>query len=120
MRKHRGLVIILVIGLALVGAWYVFAGPPRTQRPLSLTRSAAPSPAEGTTESGQAVPQKAEPPPQPEVTPEERERLLDRTQRLDPKAPPNDNLPSPPGLPLTPGRETKIGPCPSDPKSSVR
>lgn len=103
--------IIIVVVLALVSYCHLLAEPLTSARARAAIRPAEASPAPGTTEGGQVTPEKDRPPPPSEMTPEERERLSRSTQRVDPKATDN-SPPSPPGLPLTPGPETKVAPSP--------
>lgn len=110
----RGFVLMMVLVLSLMGNYHLHAGPRRAERPARFTSPAPPPPAKGITASEQVTRDEGEQLPHPEVTPEESERLLKRTEREDPQA--VDNSPqSPLGLPRVPGRQTKIAPSPNDP-----
>lgn len=102
----RTSVLMISLGLVLMGVIPSLASPAGIERPAPLPSDVR-FLAQETVTSGQLVPDKGELPPGPELTPEERERLLQRTQRVEPNAVDN-HLRNPPGLPLVPGRETKI------------
>src|SRR5262245_31006152 len=119
LTMHRGWLLVMIMPLVLISYCHLSAGARPTAGPSPSTGPAESTPAEGTIATGLVIPEKGEALPHPEVTPEESERLLQGTQRLDPKAVDN-NPPSPPGLPPVPGRETKVAPSPVDPRSTPR
>lgn len=116
---HREPALMIAVVLALGGFSQPLAGPRSPEWPAMSTRSAAPAPAPGTTTGEQVILHSGKLPPHPEVTPEERERLLQRTEREAPQGVDN-NPPSPPGLPLIPGPETPVAPNPHDSRSPAR
>jgi hypothetical protein len=116
---HRESALMIAVMLVLGGCSQLFAGPRSPARPALSTRSAAPAPAPGTTTGEQVILHSGKLPPHPEVTPEESERLLQRTEREDPQGVDN-NPPSPPGLPLIPGPETQVAPNPHDSGAPAR
>ena len=94
---NTGRVLVVVIALLLVNGGEPPAGPLSVQQPAPSALSAAPSQVHGRVTDGQVVPDKGELPPAPELTPEERERLLRGTMRKVPTTPSsNADCPSPP------------------------
>ena len=102
----RGFVILMVAVLvALLGYMLIANVPERVNRPTS-ERTAKPSHTEVVTTSGQVVPDKGPLPPQPELPPEERERLLQGVNKAVPDAPRSDvERPGQPAGPSVPGAQ---------------
>lgn len=75
MNTHT--VLVLVLTSLLVNC---------ARPPVPLTPLAVPSEAQGTVTHEEVVPEKGELPPHPELTQEERERLLQGTEREAPPA----------------------------------
>jgi hypothetical protein len=103
MKKGGFVISMVVVLVALLGYLLLAAVAERVERPTSK-RSARPSHTEEVTPSGQVVPDKGPLPPQPELTPEERERLLQGVNKAVPDAPRSDaERPSQPAGPSVPG-----------------
>ena len=100
----KGFVILTVAVLVALLGYLLLAGVPERVKRLTSNRTAKPSPIEEITPSGQVVPDEGPLPPQPELTPEERERLLQGVNKLVPDAPRSDvERPSQPAGPSVPG-----------------
>jgi hypothetical protein len=72
---------MMLVALALVGYGELFAGPCGNAWVASSTHPAGLTPAQGTMQSGQITPNKGEFPPAPELTPEQREQILQGTRK---------------------------------------
>jgi hypothetical protein len=100
----KGFVVLTGAALvALVGYLLIAALPERVNRSTSK-RTAKPSHTEEVIPTGQVVPDKGPLPPQPQLTPQERERLLQSVNKVVPDAPRSDvERPSQPADPSAPG-----------------
>lgn len=87
---NKGVLPLVVATLLLVPVGQLLARPRSAERLPPSAHRTMPSPAQGTTASGQVIPDKGELPPGPDLTPEERERLLQGTMRAVSEAPRSD------------------------------
>ena len=95
---NTGRVLLVVVTLVLGGCSELPAGPRSVEQLVPTPPSPAPSQAEGITTREQVLRNTGEAEqPAPQLTPEERERLIQGTRREAPSAPNSDsNRPSPP------------------------
>jgi hypothetical protein len=80
MVMYKGAMIMMLVVLALLGYGELFAGPRGNTWVASSRHPEGLTPAQGTMQSGQITPHKGEFPPAPELTPEQREQILQGTR----------------------------------------
>lgn len=94
--------LFITIGAVLMAC----SSSPKPSPPSTTMGSSPLSPA---VDSGRIGPTRGPLHPQPRLTPEEREQLLEGTKIIDPQSA-TKQPPSPPGLPLERGQETGVAP----------